>query len=60
MIWHEHLHLGIFESGFYTVRRVTQGYETWFKRGQTFLRIGRAETLKGAKNDAEYYAKQHP
>jgi hypothetical protein len=57
VIWHKHIDLGIHESGFYTVRRVVQGYETWYKQGQHFKRVGRSSSLSGAKNDAEQHAK---
>jgi hypothetical protein len=57
MVWHPHLNIGIHESGSYTVRRVVQGYETWFKRGTTFLCLSRDQLLQSAKQAAEAHAK---
>jgi hypothetical protein len=57
VIWHPHLALGIYESGWYSVRRVTQGYETWYKRGTNFVCLARDLHLQAAKRIAEQHAK---
>lgn len=56
MIWHEHLAIGVHESGSYTVRRVTHGYETWYRTPKEFYRVGNADRLKQAKEQAEIHA----
>lgn len=60
MIWHEHISIGIYESGSYTIRRETQCYTVWIKTPKDFSRIGRSSSLAGAKSDAEQHRAKHP
>lgn len=59
MIWSDHGHIGILESGDYTVRRVTMGSEAWFKHGQHFKCLGRASSVAECKALCEQHRRAH-
>ncbi len=50
MIWHDNHGIGVTSSGFYTIRRCTYDYESWYKNGSNdFKLLGRTATLSEAK-----------
>ena len=59
MIWYGRTD-GVYISGYYELRRGTQGYTEWFTHPQNYKLIGRADTLQQAKADVAEYAKRHP
>lgn len=52
MIWHRHLSIGIHESGPYTLRHVTFGYEVWRRLNGDYRCLGRVDTIQEAKDIA--------
>jgi hypothetical protein len=48
---------GLYTSGWFQVRRVTRGYEAWYKSDHEIKCLGRVPSLKAAKDICELRAK---